>query len=66
MNKKRMMIVSNKIDEVLFMIAFMNDNPETFTKSQFDKMGEFLEMLEVIEAIKIEHVDDKKISITKL
>lgn len=66
MNKKRMMIVSNKIDEVLFMIAFMNDNPETFTKSQFEKMGDFLEMLEVIGAIKIEYIDDKKISITKL
>ncbi|MDH1334959.1 hypothetical protein N5D77_12070 [Comamonas thiooxydans] len=66
MNKKRMMIVSNKIDEILFIVAFMNNNPETFTKSQFDKMGEFLEMLELIGAIKIEHIDDKKIRVTKL
>lgn len=66
MNKKRMMIVSNKIDEILFMVAFMNNNPETFTKSEFEKMGDFLEMLEVIGVIKIEHIDDKKISITKL
>jgi hypothetical protein len=40
----------------------MNDNPETFTKSQFDKIGDFLEMLELIGAIKIEHIDDKNIN----